>query len=84
MKKLALVTALFALSACADATKAVNSDVSPTKLKVSTASYFSTSSRNVRVGNFKQTVFGTSYQAKVSGRLFDCNYFRGTVTCNRA
>ena len=84
MKKLVLITAILGLSACADATKAVNSDVSGARLQHDTAVYFATSKRNVRVGNFKQNVFGTAYKAKVGGRMYDCKYFRGTVSCNRA
>lgn len=72
------------MSACADATKVVNSDVSPAKLQTDTAAYFSTSKRYVRVGNMKKSVLGTAYQAKVAGRVFDCSYFRGTVSCSRA
>ena len=84
MKKSVVLAAVLALSACADATKAVNSDASPARLQAETAAYFATSKRNVRVGNFKQSMLGTAYQARVAGRLFDCNYFRGTVRCNRA
>jgi len=84
MKKLLIIPALLAVSACADATKAVNSDVSAASLKTSTANYFVTSPKHVRVGNLKQSVLGTAYQAMVGGRLFDCDYFRGAVTCSRA
>ena len=84
MKKLVLITALLGLAACADATKVVNSDVSSARLQSDTAVYFATSKRNVRVGNFKQSVLGTSYKAKVGGRLYDCKYFRGSVTCSAA
>lgn len=84
MKKIVILAALLGLSACSNATKAVNSDATPAKLRLDTATYFATSQRNVAVGNFSQTVFGTAYQAKVVGTVYDCNYFRGTVSCNRA
>ena len=84
MQKAILLAALLGLTACADATSAVNSDVSPAKLQSSTASYFATSNRNVRIGGLKQSVIGTAYKARVGRTLYDCNYFRGTVSCNRA
>ena len=84
MKQTAILAALLALTACADATRAVNSDVTPAKLQSDTASYFATSKRNVRVGNFKQSMIGTAYKARVGRTTYDCNYFRGAVSCNRA
>ncbi len=88
MKKLVILSAVLALGACADVNKSVtetvNSDVTGASLQSSTAAYFATSKRNVRVGNVSQNVFGTAYQSRVAGTLYDCNYFRGTVTCNRA
>ena len=84
MKKLVILAALLGLSACATATKAVNSDATSAKVRLDTATYFATSQRNVAVGNFEQNVFGTVYKAKVAGTVYDCNYFRGTVSCNRA
>lgn len=84
MRKLLIATPILALTACAQATDAVNSDASPEAVKYETAKYFSTSTSNVRVGNFKQGVLGTAYQAKVGGRLFDCHYVRKTVSCTRA
>lgn len=84
MKKIVILAALFGLGACASATEAVNSDVSRAGLQKDTAAYFATSARNVRVGNISQNVFGTAYQSKVGGKLYNCNYFRGAVSCNRA
>ncbi|MCV6593278.1 MAG: hypothetical protein OIF48_10030 [Silicimonas sp.] len=84
MKKCAIAAGLFALSACASATEAVNSDVSRGGLQASTAAYFATSRTNVRIGNLNQSVLGTAYQSRVGGQLYDCNYFRGAVSCNRA
>ncbi len=84
MKKLVILTAVLGLGACASATEAVNSDVSRAGLTNSTAAYFATSTRNVRVGYVSQSVLGTAYQSRVAGTLYDCNYFRGTVSCNRA
>ena len=49
-----------------------------------TAKYFSTSTRNVRVGNFEQGVFGTKYKARVGTRMYDCRYVRSLVTCENA
>lgn len=84
MKKIVFLAMLIGLSACSNATKAINSDATPTKLRLDTATYFATSQRNVAVGNFEQNVFGTAYKANVAGTVYDCNYFRGTVSCNRA
>lgn len=84
MKKLVLITALLGLAACADATKAVNSDVSGARVQHETAVYFATSKSNVRVGGFKQSVLGTAYKARVGRTMYDCKYFRGTVSCSRA
>ena len=84
MKKTVILASLLGLSACATATKAINSDATAAKVRLDTASYFATSQRNVAVGNFEQNVFGTAYKARVAGTIYDCNYFRGTVSCNRA
>ena len=84
MQKYLVLSAFIAVSACAQATDAINSDVTPLKLQTSTADYFDTTKRYVRVGNMKQSVMGTAYQARVGGKLYDCRYFRSVVTCNRA
>jgi len=84
MKYVVILVALFGLTACSTTTKAINSDATPAKVRLDTATYFATSQRNVVVGNFEQNVFGTAYKAKVAGTVFDCNYFRGAVTCSRA
>ena len=84
MKKIVIIATFLGLGACADATKAVNSDVSGARLQHDTAVYFSTSKRNVRIGGVKQSVLGTVYKAKVGRTMFDCRYFRGSVTCSHA
>jgi len=81
MRKLLILAPVLALMGCAEAAQTVNSDASPAKVQAQTAQYFSTSSRNVRVGAFKQTLLGTEYKAKVGGRTFDCHYIRSTVSC---
>lgn len=84
-KALVLTTALF-LSACSgsEVTGKVHADATPQNIQIETAKYFATSSRNVRVGNMKSSMLGTAYQAKISGSLYDCRYFKKTVSCNRA
>lgn len=84
MKKIVILTAILGLGACASATEAVNSDVSRAGLQADTATYFATNRGNVRVGKVSQSVLGTAYQSRVSGTLYDCNYFRGAVSCSRA
>ncbi|AZQ68080.1 hypothetical protein EF888_13620 [Silicimonas algicola] len=84
MRKFLAILALTSLAACATATEKVNSDVSAAGLKRSTATYFSTAPRNVQVGSLRQSMLGTSYKAKVSGRMYDCKYFRTSVTCQHA
>ncbi len=84
MRKLLILSAVLALSACAQTTEAVNSDATHANIQSETAKYFSTSTRNVRVGNFEQTVLGTEYRAQVGGRMFDCRYTRKIVTCKNA
>ena len=84
MKKLVILTALFGLGACASATEMVNSDVSRASLQKDTATYFATSTRNVKVVSISQSVLGTAYQSRVAGKLYNCQYFRGAVSCNRA
>ncbi len=84
MRKILILAPILALAACAQATDAVNSDASATNVKYETAKYFSTSSKNVRVGAFKQTMLGTEYKAKVGGRTFNCRYLRSAVTCQNA
>ena len=84
MQKVLILTGVLALSACAQATESVNSDVTPAKLQADTADYFATNRGNVRVGNLKQSVVGTAYQARVAGTLYDCKYFRSAISCWRA
>ncbi len=75
---------VLAVSACAQATETVNSDATAANVTVETAKYFSTSTRNVRVGNFKQSLVGTAYKARVGGRMYDCHYIRKSVSCTNA
>lgn len=86
MQKALVLTAVLVLSACsgAEVTDKLHADATPTNIKYETAKYFATSQRGVRVGNMKHGILGTSYQAKVSGGLYDCRYFKKTVTCSRA
>ena len=84
MRKLLILAPVLALTACAQATETVNSDASPAKVQSETAKYFSTSSRNVRVGAFKRTLLGTEYKAKIGGRTYDCHYIRSAVSCQNA
>ena len=84
MRKLLILTPVLALAACAQATDAVNSNATEANIKTETAKYFSTSSRNVRVGYFKQNVLGTQYKARVGGRSYDCRYVRKIVSCTNA
>ncbi len=86
MQKALVLTAVLVLSACsgAEMTDKLHADATPANIKLETAKYFSTSQRSVRVGNMRPGVLGTGYQAKVSGTLYDCRYFKKTVTCSRA
>ena len=84
MRKLLILAPVLALTACGQATDAVNSDATPAKLQMETAKYFSTSSRNVRVGALEQTLLGTKYKAKIGSKTFDCHYVRSTVSCQNA
>lgn len=81
MRKSLAFAGLLALAACSQATETVNSDVTSAKLRTDTAVYFNTNPSRVRVGNLRQSVLGTAYQAKVGGRVFDCHYFRSSVSC---
>ena len=84
MRRILIILSIGTLSACAQATDAINSDATPAKLKAETAEYFSTSAYNVRVGNMRPGLLGTAYQARVSGHLYDCRYFKTAVTCSKA
>ncbi|MEM7718723.1 MAG: hypothetical protein AAF222_05925 [Pseudomonadota bacterium] len=84
MRTCSILLPIFVLSACGQATDAVNSDATPAKVQVETATYFSTSPGNVRVGAFEQTLLGTKYKANVGGRSYDCHYIRSAVTCQNA
>lgn len=84
MRKTLILMPLLVATACSQATDAVNSDASPATLQLETAKYFATSTRNVQVGNLKRTVLGTEYNARVTGRVFDCHYVRGAVSCVNA
>ena len=75
---------MLVLTACASATDAVNSDASAANVQMETAKYFSTSTKNVRVGAFKQTLLGTEYKAKIGSRTYNCHYIRSTVSCQNA
>ena len=74
MKKFVILLGLLAASACSQATDAVNSDVTQAKLQSDTAKYFATSPKQVRIGNMKQSVVGTAYQA-----LFNYAFARSQV-----
>lgn len=84
MRKFLILAPVLALTACAQAADTVNSDATPERVQLETAKYFSTSSRNVRVGSINKTMLGTQYKAQVGGRMFDCHYVRGSVTCQYA
>ncbi|MBT8418541.1 MAG: hypothetical protein KJO42_13970 [Silicimonas sp.] len=84
MPRLLLVLPFTLLTACGSATDAVNKGVTPAKIQADTARYFSTSTKNVQVGNIQQTMLGTSYQARVSRVLYNCSQFRSAVSCDRA
>jgi len=84
LKPSLLLAGLLVLAACAKTTETVNSDVTLAKLQQDTATYFNTSPSRVAIGNMRQGVLGTAYQARVAGRVFDCHYFRSSVTCERA
>jgi len=84
MRKLLILTSAIGLSACAPTSNAVNSDATQSSVTYETAKYFSTSTSNVRVGNFEQDLFGTRYEARVGGRMYDCRYMRTLVTCEYA
>ncbi len=82
MRCLLILVPVLALTACSDVAETVNSDASVTAVHAETVKYFQT--RNVQVGNFKQTVLGTQYKARVNGRMYDCRYLRSAVTCQPA
>lgn len=82
-KSLFLIPILF-VTACGQATDAVNSDATAANVQYETARYFNTSPRNVRVGAMKQTLLGTEYKAQIGRRSFICHYIRKTVTCQNA
>lgn len=84
MRKLLKLAPVLVLAACAQATDAVNSDATAANVQKETAAYFATSSKNVRVGAFKQTLLGTEYKAQVGSRMFNCHYIRQTVSCQNA
>ena len=84
MRKLLILAPMLVLTACASATDAVNSDASAANVQMETAKYFSTSTKNVRVGAFKQTLLGTEYKAKIGSRTYNCHYIRSTVSCQNA
>lgn len=84
MRKFLILAPVLALAACSEATSTVNSDATGANVQYETAKYFSTSTKNVRVGNFNQTLLGTEYKAKVGGRMYNCHYIRKTVSCQGA
>ncbi|MEM7752335.1 MAG: hypothetical protein AAF230_02915 [Pseudomonadota bacterium] len=84
MRKFLILAPVLALTACGQATEAVNSDATAANVQAETAMYFSTSTRNVQVGGFKQTLLGTEYKAKVGSRSYNCHYVRSSVSCKGA
>ncbi|MEO0946519.1 MAG: hypothetical protein AAFY06_17130 [Pseudomonadota bacterium] len=86
MRILLCTASLALLTACgnSDVTDTLHGDATPQNISAQTATYFETSRSNVAIGNLKPGVFGTAYKAKVAGTLFDCHYFKQTVSCNRA
>lgn len=84
MPRLLLVLSFAALTACGQATDAINKGVTPAKLQADTASYFKTSPRNVSIGKMRASMVGTAYQARVGRVLYNCNQFKAAISCERA
>ena len=86
MRKALFLTSVLFLSACSsgEVNGKLHADATPANIKYETAKYFATSTSRVRVGNMKPGMLGTAYNAKVSGKVYDCRYFKKTVTCSRA
>ena len=84
MRHTLLFASVLLLAACGEVTDTVNSDATPSALATETAKYFETSRSRVAIGNMKPGVWGTAYKAKVAGTVYDCHYFKKSVTCSRA
>lgn len=86
MRTALILASLTFLSACGGGTVSgtLHADATPQNLTTETAKYFETSRKRVAIGNLKPGVLGTAYKAKVAGRMYDCHYFKKTVTCSRA
>lgn len=84
MPRLLLVLSFAALTACGQASDAINKGVTPAKLQSDTATYFKTSPRNVKIGKMQQSMLGTAYQARVGRVLYNCNQFKAAINCERA
>lgn len=84
MPRLLLILSFVGLTACGQATEAINKGVTPAKLQADTASYFQTSSRNVVIGKMRASMVGTAYQARVGQVLYNCNQFQAAISCERA
>ena len=84
MSRILLVLFLATLTACGQATDAINKGVTPAKLQADTAAYFRTSKSNVAIGNMKPSMVGMAYQARVGRVLYNCNQFKAAINCERA
>ncbi len=74
------------LTACSggSVSDTLHADATPENLTTETARYFETSRSRVAIGNLKPGVLGTAYKARVAGTMYDCHYFKKTVTCDRS
>ena len=86
MRTALLIASFSLLTACSggSVTDTIHSDATPENISAETAKYFDTRRSRVAIGALKPGVLGTAYKAKVAGRLYDCHYFKKTVTCSRA
>ena len=72
------------LSGCAPMVSGTqNISTSPELVRAETAKHFGVSTRSVRVQNYNKGLLATQYQARVSGKLYNCQYYYASVTCKR-
>ena len=86
MRRTVFATSFLVMAACSgsDVNDTLHADATPASIKLATATYFETSQRYVAIGNLKQGVLGTTYKAKIASTVYDCRYFKKTVSCSRA
>lgn len=62
---------------------AMNMNMNESMASQKTAKYFGVAEKDVVVSQFEKGALNTTYQAKVGGKLYNCNIYYGDVQCKQ-